>query len=220
MIYTVSKKSYLIAVVLVSMVFLYGCNKNLTTNTQETKNNSNGNSIILDDNKKIEKKAENKSDLNIITDKTIKEDKLYQNKKEGFSLQIATGREVKENRNGLLVSIYAPQKQGDKIKENLSVNIDLQSGNQTIEEYYLQQKNGIQDHIKDFREISKEEYKLEKDKGIKVIYQGTLGINKLQWQQIIFNKNGKFFLITYTATQSTFDEHIDEINNIIKSFKF
>lgn len=216
MIYTVSKKNYLLTIVLVSILLLYWCNQNTVNNTHKTENKFDLNTTIPDINKPIE----NLSGLNTKSDTKIKEDKLYQNKKEWFSIQILTWREVRENINWLLVSICPPRKLWNVIKENLSINTDTQSGNQTIEEYYTQQKEWIQNRIKDFKEISKEEYKIGKEKWIKVIYQWTLWVNKLQWQQIIFYKNWKIFLITYTATQNTFNQHLDNINEILKSFEF
>jgi hypothetical protein len=223
MIYTVSKKNYLILVVLISILFLYWCNQKITTNTdKQLENNKNLKNIATGINKKIEDKSDSdiKSGKKINIDVKIEEDKLYENKKEWFSLELSTWRKIQEDINWLLVLISSPQKKWDKTKENLSINTDSQSGKQTIEEYYTQQKKGIQNHIKDFKEISKEEYKIVKENWIKVIYKWILGVNKLQWQQIIFYKNWKIFLITYTATQSTFNEYIDQVNDIIKSLKF
>lgn len=221
MIYTVSKKNYLLTIVSISILLLYWCNQNTVNNTHKTENKSDLNTTIPAD---INKPIENLSGLNktsdIDTDTKIEEDKLYQNKKEWFSIQILTWREVRENINWLLVSICPHRKSWNVIKANLSINTDSQSGNQTVEEYYSQQKEWIQNRIKDFKEISKEEYKIVKEKWIKVIYQWTLWVNKLQWQQIIFYKNWKIFLITYTATQNTFNQHLDNINEIIKSFEF
>lgn len=169
-------------------------------------------------------KIKNNPEWNIIsvpkTGIQSQEERLYQNKKEWFSLKIVTWRKIQEDTNWLLVFITSPQKQWDTIKENLWINVDQKSDKKTAEEYYLQQKQGIENHIKDYKEISKEEYKIWEEKWLKIIYKWILWNNKLQRQQIILYKNWKIFLITYTATQETFNEYIDQINNIINSIKF
>jgi len=204
-------KKYLITIILTLIIFLYWCNENIIID--------NWNIISW-----INSKIENKSDLQNISerDANIKSQnyELYQNKKEWFSLKIDTGRTIKENINWSLVIIYSPKKSWDKINENLSINIDAENNNQTIEEYYSGQKLWIQNYIKDYKEISKEEYKISKEIWIKTIYQWILNNNKLQRQQIIFQKNWKSFIITYTAIQDTFNDYINQINNIIKSLEF
>ena len=208
-------KKYLITITLILIIFLYWCNKNITID------NWNIISWIIS---WINSQIENKSDLqNTSGEETnIQAQKygLYQNKKEWFNLKVNTGRKIQENINWSLVFISSPKKLWDKINENLSINITSGNNNQTVEEYYSGQKQWMQNYIKNYKEIWKEQYKIAEEIWIKTIYQWTLNNNKLQRQQIIFQKNWKFFRITYTATQDTFDEYIKQINAIIKSLEF
>lgn len=202
------KKTY---VILLVMIFLFWCDKKIISNEKiETENISNGIIISKTETKNNQKK----------TQKEKKEDTIYTNKKEWFSIKIPSWRDIQENKYIWRVLLSAPLKKGDKIHENLIINTDSQSGQNTIEEYYNQQKKWIENHIKNYKEILKEDFKIAKLDWIKIIYQWTLWNYNLQRQQIIFLKNWKFFLITYTATQETFQEYIWQIDDIIKSLKF
>jgi hypothetical protein len=205
MIYTVNKKNYLIFIIFLLTIFLIWCNKNIT---------------IINNDTKIEKK----SDWNILSKTKMnidpKEDGIYQNKKEWFSLKLLSWRKIQENIYWSLLLISSPQLIWDNVNEKLWISTDSQSDKKTVEEYYTQQKQGIEKHINNYKEISKEHLKIAKTDWIKIIYQWNLWNNNLQRQQIIFYKNWKFFLITYTATQDTFNEYINQINTIIESLKF
>lgn len=223
------KTKYMLTISLLSIMFLFWCKRDSTIdnntsipndaqlgdtttgNTSETKDKIGGKNISTTATTTTKKTT---------TNLTPKESGLYQNKKEWFSLSVNTWRTIKENAYWSLIVISSPQKQLDKTNENLSINTDSQSTKKTVEEYYAEQTKWIQNHIKDYIEISKVGYKIAKENWIKTIYQWILEDKKLQRQQIIFYKNWKFFLITYTATQDTFKEYIDTINNIISSIKF
>jgi len=205
MIYTVSKKKYLIFIMFLLPIFLIWCNKNIT---------------IINNDTKIEKK----SDWNILSKTTIniepKEDEIYQNKKEWFSLKLLSWRKIQENIYWSLLLISSPQISGDNLNEKLWISTDSKSDKKTVEEYYTQQKQWIEKHINNYKEISKEQVKIANIDWIRIIYEWNLANNSLKRQQIIFYKNWKFFLITYTATQDTFNEYINQINTIIESLKF
>ncbi len=204
------KTKRLIVIVSIFTLFLYGCKQTTTIETPvKTLNDT-----------QIENNPELVTKSAIKTYIQPKEGWLYQNKKEWFSLKIPAWRKIQENKYWSLVSVSHIQNSWDKTKENLSINTDSQSDKKTVDEYYSQQKQWIQNHIKNYKEISQTEYKIAKEKWIKIIYQWSLEDKMLQRQQIIFHKSWKFFLITYTSTQDTFDEYIVQINDIIQSIKF
>jgi len=212
------KKSLILILTLI--IFLYWCDKTkiIQNNIQEQNQNKIENNPYLN----LIENTDTEKDRNIKIDtkKVVEEDEIYKNKKEWFSFKLPKLREIQERKDWSFVFISSPKKSWDTIKENISINIDYKSDKKTVEEYYNQQKEWIQNHIKNYEEILKEKSKIDKYDWLRLIYKWQLWKDTLQRLQIIFYKEWKFFLITYTSTQDTFDKYINETNNLIKSFKF
>lgn len=52
----------------------------------------------------------------------------------------------------------------------------------------------------------------------KMIYTGSLGQLKLKWQQYLWVKNNKAYVLTFTAAQDSYDKKVDMATEIMDSF--
>ncbi len=209
------KKTNLTTTILfILTLFLYWCNHDATNDIKQESQDKTSYTSPDQSDKKIEWDT-----INTLLDQNIKEN-IYTNKKEWFDILIPQWRTVQENKNTWRTLLSSPIEKWDILNENIIITTDNQTNHKTAQEYYLDQKKWIENHIKNYNEILKEDNDIQWYDSIKIIYQWSLWNHNLQRQQIIFFKDSKFFLITYTATQDTFDKYINQADQIINSFKF
>lgn len=209
------KTNLTIAILFILSLFLYWCSQDSTNDIKQKSQDKISYTLPDQSNKKVESEA-----INTLWNQEKWIENTYTNKKEWFNILIPQWWTVQENKNTWRTLLSSPIEKWDILNENIIITTDDQTNHKTAQEYYLDQKIWIENHIKNYNQIFKEELKIQWYDSIKIIYQWSLWNHNLQRQQIIFFKDSKFFLITYTATQDTFDKYIDQADEIINSFKF
>lgn len=109
---------------------------------------------------------------------------------------------------------FTPLTEGDTLKENVGVMKKALDKDYTLAEYYTITKPELIKLIPDFTEISNETIKINDIDAQKLIYKWTQGTTKLQREQIYLIKNKAVYIITYTATEATFNEFAQKIDEM------
>ena len=142
----------------------------------------------------------------------------YIHKGKWFSFTLPAQRTFQENAFGSLVMFFAPQAEGDKIKENLGITTTELTGDINLTGFFELSKGIAEGRTNNFKIEKEEAITINGDNAMKIIYKGTDGENKLEWQQVVLLKWTTAYEFTYTATEDTFDNLIDEVDTIINTF--
>lgn len=148
---------------------------------------------------------------------SIVQRQVYENSDAWFSLQYPSAWTIKENVYGATVMFSSPLTDGDTISENVSVVKKVLENTYTPLEYYEINKAEIVKAITDFSEISNEEILINGIVGQKVVYEWVQGATDLQMLQVYFIKDGTSYVVTYTATKKTFDDFVQQADEMIAS---
>lgn len=81
---------------------------------------------------------------------------------------------------------FAPQAEGDKVKENLGVTTTKLTGDVDLASFVELSKGIVEGRTKDFKIEKEEAITINGNNAMKIIYKGTNGENKLERQQVIF----------------------------------
>lgn len=147
-------------------------------------------------------------------EETINETYKYQNKEESFSLQVPAEWTFKENVFGSLVMFFAPQEENDTTKENLGIVMNKLEGDVQLESYYQLTRGNLENVIPNFELVNE----TKGEKTITFVYKGKQGETTLQRQQTLRLEGTTVYIFTYTALEDTFNDLLNDINNIINSF--
>lgn len=108
-----------------------------------------------------------------------------------------------------------------------SINIVAQSlSNEQIEAgleaYWEEYAESFKQNMPDFESVSEvtEGFLLDKTAASQYIYTGTVSGVKYQFQQTVCMHGGYVYIITYTSTPELFNEHIEDVEQVINTFKF
>jgi len=144
---------------------------------------------------------------------------IYNNTADKFSLEFPATRTFEENVYWSSVMFFSPLSKNDKLRENVWIMKKTLDGEYTLDEYYTRMKPGLQTLIPHFVEISKETITINNIQAQKLIYKWIQGEVKLQRAQIYLIKNKIAYTITYTATEDTFHEFIQKIDEMVATFE-
>jgi len=114
---------------------------------------------------------------------------------------------------------FTPLGKNDTLRENIGIMKKETDQAYDLEDYYSLTKPELETNIPNFVEVSKETISINNIEGHKLIYQGTQGDFKLQWQQNYFIKDKAVYIITYTATPKTFDDFAAEVDAMIATLE-
>lgn len=178
-------KKILSLVFIVSLLVLFGCTKIINTDTTITPD-----------------------------EQSVTEQQTYESKTDNFSINYPGLREFEENVYGSNVMFFTPLSEGDQLRENVGIIKKELDKEYTLDDYYAITKPELESMITDFVEVSNNPITIDNVEGKILIYQGTQGDAKLQREQIYLIKDNYVYIITYTATQDTFSEFIDQINEM------
>lgn len=142
----------------------------------------------------------------------------YQNKKYNFKIQIPNTRTFQENINWFNIEIKTPK--NDSINENLWIVVQELQTEETLESFTEKTIEWLKELYEDYNEITKENIEINSNEWITVTYEISENWYKIKAQQTAFLKDNKSYVFQYTATKETFDNYINEINNIVNSFTF
>lgn len=182
---------------LMSFIFISWCS--FTTNTKENETNDINNSS-----KEAIEKAQNTIEENFVE---------YENKKHNFKIEIPSTRSFQEDNLWFDIKLNTPK--NNDINENLWIKVQELKIKHDEESYI---KTTINELKKLYADLIEEEIKDTYTNNWKsIIYEFSDKWLNLKAQQTVFIINNKAYVFTYTATKDTFDNYINEINNIINS---
>lgn len=157
------------------------------------------------------------------TQETIKQQEwpkkwIYENKTEKFSLEFPDGREFEENKYGFDTIIFTPK--NDDIKENIWVSTQELQKFLSVDEYYQETVNKLNETQKGFEEIDSKNIIIDDLNWKYITYKYQEGENELKIKQVfLISSENKVYTINYTATKDTFDDYIQNVDQIINSFQ-
>ncbi len=143
----------------------------------------------------------------------------YESQTDKFSIQFPGGWTFQENVYGASVMFFSPLTKDDTLKENLGIVKKELDKEYTLNDYYTTTQPELQKLIPNFTEVSNETMQINGIDAQKLIYKGTQGDVKLQREQVYLIKNKVVYIITYTATEDTFDEYINDVETTISSLQ-
>lgn len=143
----------------------------------------------------------------------------YENKIENFAIQFPSTREFQENVYWSHVTFFTPLEENDTLRENISITKKELDQNYSLEEQYILTKPELENLIPNFLEISKENITINGIDAHKLIYQWTQSTYKLQWQQIYLIKDNAIYIATYTATQDSFWEFVQDVDAMVNTLE-
>lgn len=194
------KQKIIFSFILLCCMIIPGCYK---ITLEENKNNENWEII------QIENTTETPTEIKYIE---------YQNKKYNFKIQIPNTRTFQENINWFNIEIKTPK--NDNINENLWIVVQELQTEETLESFTEKTIEWLKELYEDYNEITKENIEINSNEWITVTYEISENWYKIKAQQTAFLKDNKSYVFQYTATKDTFDNYINEINNIVNSFTF
>lgn len=221
-------KKFFSLILLTGTVFLLGCTKNVPVDTESTLWTGTTSTPVVDKNipkEDITKESTSQEDNSkkSIAKKTDAKNtapkrKSYENKVDGFSLQFPGDRTFQEKVYGASVVFSSPITETDNIKENVMIVKWALDKPYTLEEYFLILKTEAM-KLAGYGEISSSTIKIDDLDAKKIIYKSTLNSTKLQFQQVLLIKGNTMYTITYTATEATFAEYVQKVNEMLATLE-
>ncbi len=155
---------------------------------------------------------------------------LYDNNAEGFRIQYPQNWTMEEGASGTLVAFKSPQDTGDTFLENVNIVIEdiSQAGKVTLKDYedaalaLLKEASSKPDaNLADIKKVDGKEITIDNTPARYIAYTSTFKPNssKLYSRQYFTIKNGKVYIITYTASQQKPDTFMDLVKSMVDSFQ-
>lgn len=154
------------------------------------------------------------TDTTMTNQENAPERQMYENKEYWFSIQFPGNRIFEEKKFGADVMFFTPLGEWDQLQENVGVMKKALDKDYTLTEYYELTKPELIKLIPEFTEISNEPIKINDIDAQKLIYKGKQGDTKLQREQIYLIKNKNVYVLTYTATEDTFNEFAQKVDEM------
>ena len=147
--------------------------------------------------------------------------RTYENPKYGFKIDYHPHWNIIERPNILMAFLSPLVGSEDQFRENLVISREaLPNINMSLEQYMEMSINQLEKEFKNFRLIeSGSAASLARGKALKLIYNATSGKFYLKIMQIFTLKDGYAYILTYTAENNHYEEFINEIKKMIKSFR-
>ena len=145
----------------------------------------------------------------------VPERQSYTSKTDGYSVQFPGDRTFQEHVYGSSVMFFSPLSSWDTIKENVGITKKALDKTYTLDEYYTLTKPELIKLIPGFTEISNQSIKVNDIDAKKLIYTWTQWTTTLEWEQIYVIKNAVVYILTYTATEATFSEYVQKVDEMI-----
>lgn len=214
-----SKKVSILLLLLALCALILWCiifvnKKNIETTQQENDNNHTENNIKHENttgsSEENNIKAPEKEEISAY------ESIEYENKKYNFKINIPINRTFQED-NKWFTLILSTTK-NDNINENLWIKVQELQVEETPESYTQRTIEWLKDLYETYKETNKKNIEINWINGISLTYEMIESWYNLKAQQTVFLKDKKSYVLQYTATKKTFDNYINEINNIVNSF--
>ena len=107
----------------------------------------------------------------------------------------------------------------DKLKENVGIGVTTETKTYTLDEFRQVRKASFDKQFSGFVEVSNENIKINDMDAKKVIYTCMQENMKLKFEEVYVVKGNTRYIITYTATEGTFNEFAKNVDEIIATFE-
>lgn len=112
------------------------------------------------------------------------------------------------------------ENQSDKLQENVVVYISpLNPSNQTLVEFFEKSVETLVSTTQNFTLIEHEQIKISSTPAQKIVYSEDGELGKIKYLQVFAVKDGKAYILTYTALAEDYSKHVADAESIIASFK-
>ena len=145
----------------------------------------------------------------------VPERQSYTNKTDGYSIQFPGDRTFQEHVYGSSVMFFSPLSSWDTIKENVGITKKTLDKTYTLDDYYTITKPELIKLIPGFIEISNQSIKVNDIDAKKLVYTGTQWATTLEWEQVYVIKNTVVYILTYTATEATFNQYTQKVDEMV-----
>lgn len=170
--------------------------------------------------KETTKNTESTDTNNETKEHNIKEKKTYdyESKLYRFTVKVPFTWTFVEEKYWFTVLFYTPD--DDEISENLWISIQTPQTAANLEEYYKDSMQKISEISEWFKKIGAKKIEVNGLKWISAVYETKQnGTNVKSQQTVIIDDKNHVYVLQYTATKDTYDKYINDVNNIIRSFK-
>ncbi|MGG9972392.1 PsbP-related protein [Ferruginibacter sp. SUN002] len=150
----------------------------------------------------------------------------YNNVDHKIKFQYPQDWELTDTVSDAIVYLFTPTNgDDDRFSENLNLSFeDISSSGITFKDYVDQNVASIKDGvtITDLKQTSAKFFKWNGLQAYEIIYSGNLeGVDfRLSWIQRFFLRDGKIYLITYSADGDKKDPYVTSAKQLINSIKF
>lgn len=166
-----------------------------------------------------------KSDIGKIEEGTLTDSantnyKEYKNTVKGFSIYAIKEWHVEENIKQAAFASFNTKKDKDDFAESVNILIqDMKENPVTLQQY-------TDGSVKDIKKLTNANIETSEDvtfgglNGHKIVYSNLAKSVNYKKMSVYTMKEGKVYLLTYTAKSDTYSKFIDKIEEVVKSFKF
>lgn len=141
----------------------------------------------------------------------------YENKQYPLKLNFPSNRTFKENVYGTTVMFFVPKK--GETTENLWIIARHIESWLNLETLYSDNKNILKEISSGFVIEEEKDIKIDNYPAKQIQYAFSQENYKIRQELIVIIKDETLYMISYTATQDTFDDYKKEIDKIIDSLK-
>ncbi len=146
---------------------------------------------------------------------------LYENLSEKIKIkypQTWNKQDINNFTTGEVVTFVSPkQSDADNFQEKLTIAV--QDFPESLEQFSKTSINDINKHFVEAKIISESKPIVANKQGGELVYVGKDGQNSLKNLQVFTLKNGKAYVITYTAKINNYNDFIEIAETMIKSFE-
>ena len=142
--------------------------------------------------------------------------KTFQNS--DFSIKYPADWELNlSGASGTKFILFAPSAQAASFRDNINLVVeDLKNQKIDLKEYTKLSIAQVKQYISNANILVSET--LLKNQKQKLVYTGSQGDLKLQFQQFYWIKNKKAYVLTFTSSEKTFNGQIENVTRIMNSF--
>ncbi len=164
----------------------------------------------------VQLKAENFSEL-------IKQNnsglQTYQNTRNNLSIRYPENWRINEEEDGVMF-ISPKENDTDDFQENIGIAVQNLANNQAnLDQIAVASLEQLKKVINDFSLVSSTETTLENIPAKQFVYTGKFGDFDVKWLQVIALEGDNFYIITYTAKASSYNNYLNLVEEMVNSFK-
>lgn len=143
----------------------------------------------------------------------------YENLENKLSIRYPGSWTKNEGPNGVMF-ISPKESSADNFQENIGITVQTLVNNTAnldqIAEASVEQLKKV---ITDFNLVDSTQINLGNIPAKQVVYTGKFGDFNIKWLQVIALENDKFYIITYTAEASNYNNSLNVLEEMLESFK-